>query len=57
MAAALQQQLGITPTMIQGRGGIFDVKADGKMIYSKFAEGRFPEHGEVIEALKPLLKT
>ncbi len=43
--------------MIQGRGGIFDVKADGKMIYSKFAEGRFPEHGEVIEALKPLLKT
>jgi len=37
---------------VPGGGGIFDVIADGDMIYSKFKTGRFPEHEEVIEKLK-----
>ncbi len=36
-----------------GPSGVFDVFADGKLIYSKFDAGdRFPEKGEVISLLK-----
>jgi selT/selW/selH-like putative selenoprotein len=34
------------------RSGIFDVLVDGKMIFSKFAQGRFPEHREILDALE-----
>ena len=37
--------------MIEGSGGVFDVKLDGKMIYSKHETGRFPEHDEVLAKL------
>jgi len=37
---------------VPGGGGIFDVIADGRMIYSKFKTGRFPEHNEIIATLK-----
>jgi len=37
---------------VPGSRGIFDVIADGDMIYSKFKTGRFPENEEVIEKLK-----
>lgn len=33
--------------LIEGSGGIFDVKVDGKLIYSKRATGRFPENDEI----------
>jgi predicted Rdx family selenoprotein len=29
----------------------FDVLADGKMIFSKQAKGRFPEHDEILTQL------
>ena len=32
---------------IPGSGGIFDVKSDGELVYSKFETGRFPQPGEV----------
>jgi selT/selW/selH-like putative selenoprotein len=31
--------------------GIFDVVVDGKLVYSKYETGRFPEAGEVTEIL------
>jgi len=34
--------------LIGGNGGIFDVKVDGKLIYSKHETGRFPEEDEVL---------
>jgi selenoprotein W-related protein len=43
----------VTPELIQGGGGIFDVIADGKLIYSKKETGRFPEHQEVLNKLAP----
>jgi len=30
---------------------VFDVVADGKTIFSKFDESRFPEDAEIVEAL------
>jgi hypothetical protein len=31
----------------------FDVLVDGDLVYSKQAEGRFPEDGEVLHLLDP----
>jgi selT/selW/selH-like putative selenoprotein len=38
--------------LVKGDNGIFDVVADGKLVFSKHAEGRFPEDAEILEALK-----
>jgi predicted Rdx family selenoprotein len=36
---------------VSGKKSQFDVIADGRLIFSKQKEGRFPEHDEVIQAL------
>jgi len=36
-----------------GGGGVFDVLADGKVVFSKHKEGRFPEQDEVLKSLSP----
>jgi selT/selW/selH-like putative selenoprotein len=33
--------------LIPGDGGCFEVKRDGKLLYSKLASDRFPEDGEI----------
>ncbi len=41
------------PELLEGRGGIFDVRVDGELVFSKHAEGdRFPEPGEVVERIR-----
>jgi len=47
----LKSKLGVTPKLIEGGGGVFDVVADGQLVFSKKLAGRFPEHSEVLEAL------
>lgn len=42
--------------LIKGSGGIFDVTADGALVYSKHRTGRFPENAEVLQALRTLSK-
>lgn len=41
-------------TLVKGGGGIFEVKCDGKLIYSKqkIAGQRFPNTGEIVELIK-----
>ena len=51
MAADLKKQFGVESKLIKGGGGIFDVKVDGKLIYSKHQTGRFPEHREIFDAI------
>jgi predicted Rdx family selenoprotein len=36
---------------VSGEKSQFDVVADGRLIFSKQQEGRFPEHDEIIRAL------
>jgi predicted Rdx family selenoprotein len=36
---------------VSGEKSQYDVVADGKLIFSKQREGRFPEHDEIIRAL------
>jgi len=52
LAAAIKQTLGVEPELIAGSGGIFDVKADGRLVFSKHEAGRFPEEAEVLAALR-----
>jgi selT/selW/selH-like putative selenoprotein len=40
--------------LVKGDNGIFDVVVDGKLVFSKHAEGRFPEDAEILEALRGL---
>jgi selT/selW/selH-like putative selenoprotein len=40
--------------MIEGSGGIFDVHVDGTRIWCKKDTGRFPEHHEVLDQIRPL---
>lgn len=35
----------------KGRGGVFDVRVDGNVIFSKHRAGRFPEHKEILDQL------
>ncbi len=36
---------------MKGSGGVFEVRAAGKLVFSKAATGRFPEPGEVTRLL------
>jgi selT/selW/selH-like putative selenoprotein len=42
--------------LIQGSGGVFDVRANGDLIYSKQQTGRFPEHAEVLNKLALMVR-
>lgn len=40
------------PTLIEGRGGVFEVMLDGVLIFSKKKLERFPDDGEVLELVR-----
>jgi selT/selW/selH-like putative selenoprotein len=52
MGDELKKNLGAEIELIAGSNGIFDVIADGKMIFSKFEQGRFPQSGEIISLIQ-----
>jgi selT/selW/selH-like putative selenoprotein len=52
VAEELKKSFGAEVEQIEGRDGIFDVKVDGKLIFSKYDRGRFPSPGEVTALLK-----
>jgi predicted Rdx family selenoprotein len=41
--------------LVTGSHGVFDVRVDGEVIYSKHAEGRHAEPGEVLERFRAVL--
>ncbi|MGI9259657.1 MAG: Rdx family protein [Gammaproteobacteria bacterium] len=54
LAARISEELGVEPTLEKGVAGVFDVIANGQIVFSKARERRFPDDDEVIEALKRL---
>jgi selenoprotein W-related protein len=40
--------------LVAGHGGVFDVTVDGKKVFSKRSQGRFPEEGEVLGLIRSL---
>jgi selT/selW/selH-like putative selenoprotein len=51
----LSQELRVEAQLIKGDNGVFDIVANGNLIFSKHATGRFPEEHEIVEALRPLM--
>ena len=54
MAVEIKEAFGIEPELIEGTNGVFDIIAKGTMVFSKHQAERFPEHDEVLEALRTL---
>jgi predicted Rdx family selenoprotein len=52
VAAEIKEAFHEQPELIQGKGGVFIVTADGRVVYDKKATGRFPKPGEVAKAVK-----
>jgi len=52
LADAIEKEYGIKPDLIKSRGGVFEIEVDGKLIFSKKKEFRFPENSEIINLLK-----
>ena len=51
MSAEVEKITGAIPILTPGSGGIFDVKLNDSLIFSKHRLGRFPNDGEVAELL------
>jgi len=48
----IQKEFGITPQLIPGSGGIYDIIVDKKTIYSKHETKRFPDNNDIIKLIK-----
>jgi selT/selW/selH-like putative selenoprotein len=51
LADEIRSRLGVDATAIPGSKGQFDVLSDGDLLFSKRAEGRFPDEDEILERL------
>ena len=57
MAAELKDNFpGIEVRLAESSGGVFEVVADGKTIFSKAQLGRHANPGEVTDLLRPWMK-
>ena len=52
LAEAIKRELGLDAKLIKSGGGVFEVMANKKLIFSKKEQHRFPEDQEVLESLK-----
>jgi hypothetical protein len=43
---------GFDAEAVEGAKSQYDVIADGRLVFSKQAQGRFPEHDEILSALR-----
>jgi len=44
----------VAPTLVKGKGGVFDVTVDGRLVFSKHQLRRFPDPGEVSKRIREL---
>jgi selT/selW/selH-like putative selenoprotein len=56
LAEAITSQLGLECEFKESRGGVFEVTYGDQLIFSKKQEKRFPEHDEVIQQLKKMIR-
>ena len=52
MAAEIEEAFDSSPELIEGKGGVFVVTADGAVVFDKKAKGRFPKPGEVVASVR-----
>jgi len=49
LAAELKSSFDVDAELVEGDKGVFDVVADGKLIFSKHQVGRFPTNDEIVD--------
>lgn len=42
-----------TFSLVPGEGGVFEVRVDGKLVFSKAESGRLPDPQEVLDTVEP----
>ena len=52
LADEIRDEFGVEATLEKGDSGIFDVKRDGELVFSKHELERFPESGEIVRLLR-----
>lgn len=52
LAAEIEKRFPVKVELIPSGGGVFEVRKDGQLIFSKKATGRFPTHEEVLAKIK-----
>jgi len=52
LAARIQQTLPAEINLIESSGGVFEVKVDGMLVYSKKQTGEFPDEAQLVEKLR-----
>ena len=50
----MNERFGVEAELLRGKDGVFDVRVDGKLVFSKHQLHRFPEPGEVEKAIEGL---
>ncbi|MDD5224910.1 MAG: Rdx family protein [bacterium] len=55
LAAAIEKEFGTKASLKKGRGGVFEVTVNGKLVFDKHEKGRFPEAGEVLDEIRKLV--
>ncbi len=50
----MKKEFDLDVQLIPSGGGVFEIEADGKLLFSKKRIGRFPEEGEVEQMLRDL---
>jgi selenoprotein W-related protein len=51
LSAEIRNGLEAQVELIRSAGGVFEVKQDGRLIFSKKSLGRFPQEGEILRLL------
>ena len=54
MQTAIKEKFDYVATLIEGSGGAFEVRLDGKLVFSKLKTFRFPENDEIFDAISSL---
>jgi len=52
LADIIKKKLGISPELVPGSKGIYDIIVDQKTIFSKHQSKRFPDNDEIIKLIK-----
>ena len=56
LADEIKQNTGIVPTLEPGSGGVYDISADGTLLYSKHKTGSFPDNNEILAKIRKFEK-
>jgi len=56
LADAIRKKFGLESELVRLRNGIFNVWVDGKKIFDKYEEERFPDESEILDAIAAMQK-